>query len=132
MQTAEPTADEAIKLYVEAAAEQLSPDHEITEILESSYREISVQVPIRRDDGSLLVVKGYRVQHNGGRGKGQPDYHDADQFGVVAGWAIIHQALAVNEWTGMRLIVMSSAIVSVCGFRIRAPTRGQAAPDYGR
>src|SRR5688500_3426928 len=46
-------------------------------ILKSSYREISVQVPVRLDNGELMVVRGYRVQHNGARGpyKGGIRYH---------------------------------------------------------
>ncbi|TDE16101.1 glutamate dehydrogenase [Jiangella asiatica] len=50
---------------------------DVAEVLETSYREVNVQVPLRRDDGSLLVAQGYRVQHNGARGpyKGGLRYH---------------------------------------------------------
>jgi glutamate dehydrogenase (NAD(P)+) len=47
----------------------------------TSYRELTVQVPIRMDDGTLRVFTGYRIQHNGARGpyKGGIRYHpDAD------------------------------------------------------
>ena len=46
-------------------------------VLGGTYRELRVQVPVRRDDGSLDVFIGYRVQHNGARGpyKGGIRYH---------------------------------------------------------
>ncbi len=46
-------------------------------VLSSTYRELRVQVPVRRDDGSMDVLVGYRVQHNGARGpyKGGVRYH---------------------------------------------------------
>ncbi|WP_150461297.1 Glu/Leu/Phe/Val family dehydrogenase [Nesterenkonia ebinurensis] len=82
-------ADEAVRYYVDSAAVVLGLDPEITQVLDSSYREVSVQVPLRRDDGSLLVVHGYRVQHNGARGpyKGGLRYHpeaDIDQVRALA------------------------------------------------
>ncbi|MER3452494.1 MAG: hypothetical protein C4344_02065 [Acidimicrobiia bacterium] len=52
------------------------------DVLKSSYREISVQVPVRLDDGRLLVTTGYRVQHNGARGpyKGGIPAQNVQQF----------------------------------------------------
>ncbi len=50
-------------------------------MLTSSYRELQVQLAVKRDDGSTMVATGYRVQHNGARGpyKGGIRYHpDAD------------------------------------------------------
>ncbi|HKJ55685.1 MAG TPA: Glu/Leu/Phe/Val dehydrogenase dimerization domain-containing protein [Nitriliruptoraceae bacterium] len=58
-------------------------------VLSSTYRELRVQVPVRRDDGSLDVLVGYRVQHNGARGpyKGGVRYHphaDLDEVRALA------------------------------------------------
>ena len=52
-------------------------EDEFYDVLKTSYREISVQVPVRMDDGQLRVFRGYRVQHNGARGpyKGGIRYH---------------------------------------------------------
>jgi glutamate dehydrogenase (NAD(P)+) len=75
------SAFEAVNLYFGQAAELLDLGDEVHAVLTSTYREISVQVPVRLDDGGLLVVQGYRVQHNGARGpyKGGVRYHpDAD------------------------------------------------------
>jgi glutamate dehydrogenase (NAD(P)+) len=46
-------------------------------VLSGTYRELRVQVPVRRDSGDLEVFIGYRIQHNGARGpyKGGIRYH---------------------------------------------------------
>jgi len=75
------SAFEDVNHYVDEAATLIGLDDDMYDVLTSSYREISVQVPVRRDDGSHLVLRGYRVQHNGARGpyKGGIRYHpDAD------------------------------------------------------
>jgi len=45
--------------------------------LESPMRIIQASIPVRRDDGSLLLCQGYRVQHNNARGpmKGGIRFH---------------------------------------------------------
>jgi glutamate dehydrogenase (NAD(P)+) len=50
---------------------------ELYDVLKTPYREIDVQVPVRMDNGELIVCRGYRVQHNGARGpyKGGIRYH---------------------------------------------------------
>ena len=70
-------AHEAVNQYFAEAARVLELDDELSAILTTSYREIAVQVPVRLDDGELLVTRGYRVQHNGARGpyKGGIRYH---------------------------------------------------------
>jgi glutamate dehydrogenase (NAD(P)+) len=80
---------EAVNQYVETAARTVGIGDDMYDVLTSSYREIAVQVPVRRDDGSLLVVRGYRVQHNGARGpyKGGIRYHphaDLDEVRALA------------------------------------------------
>ena len=43
------------------------------------FREVTVEVPVRMDDGRLESFVGYRVQHNGARGpmKGGIRYHQS-------------------------------------------------------
>merc|ERR1712000_714175 len=53
------------------------------------YREITVEVPLRRNDGRLDLYNGYRVQHNNFRGpfKGGIRYHptaDLDDVRALA------------------------------------------------
>ena len=73
------TAFQAVNRYFEEAAQIIDLDEEMHSILTSTYREIAVQVPVRLDNGELMVVQGYRVQHNGARGpyKGGVRYHPA-------------------------------------------------------
>ena len=71
------TAFEAVTLYFDEAAGLIDLDDDMRSILTTTYREIAVQVPVRLDDGRLIVASGYRVQHNGARGpyKGGVRYH---------------------------------------------------------
>ena len=85
----EPTAFEAVTQYFAEAAELIDLDDDLYPVLSTSYREVAVQIPLRRDDGSLQVVHGYRVQHNGARGpyKGGIRYHpsvDLDEVRALA------------------------------------------------
>src|SRR5215210_4105098 len=82
-------AHEAVNQYFTAAATILDLDAELHAVLTTPYREIAVQVPVRLDDGDLIVVRGYRVQHNGARGpyKGGIRYHptaDLDEVRALA------------------------------------------------
>jgi glutamate dehydrogenase (NAD(P)+) len=86
---AELTAHQAVNVYFDEAARIIGLDDEMGDILKSSYREVAVQVPVRRDDGGLLVVRGYRVQHNGARGpyKGGIRYHPTADLNEVRAMA---------------------------------------------
>jgi glutamate dehydrogenase (NAD(P)+) len=75
------TAFQAVNRNFDEAATILDLDAEMRSVLTTTYREISVQIPVRLDNGDLVVAQGYRVQHNGARGpyKGGIRYHpDAD------------------------------------------------------
>ena len=71
------TPFEAVNYFFQKAADIDHLSDAATAVLQSTYRELRVQVPVRRDDGSLDVFVGYRVQHNGARGpyKGGIRYH---------------------------------------------------------
>ena len=70
-------AFETVNRYFDEAAELIKLDDELYDVLKTPYREIDVQIPVRRDSGELLTLRGYRVQHNGARGpyKGGMRYH---------------------------------------------------------
>ncbi len=83
------TPFEAATYFFHTSAERLGLEDDRREILASSYRELGVQVPLRMDDGSMTVCRGYRVQHNGARGpyKGGIRYHpsaDLDEVRALA------------------------------------------------
>ena len=54
-------------------------------LLKTPFRELRVEVPVRRDSGKLEVFIGYRVQHSGARGpmKGGLRYHPDVDFDEV-------------------------------------------------
>jgi glutamate dehydrogenase (NAD(P)+) len=70
-------AFEAVTYLFHKAADMNGLNDSNREVLAGTYRELRVQVPVRRDDGSLAVLVGYRIQHNGARGpyKGGVRYH---------------------------------------------------------
>jgi glutamate dehydrogenase (NAD(P)+) len=71
------------------AADQLGLTKTSAEILAMPNRELLVDIPIQRDNGSFERVMGYRVQHNNARGpyKGGIRYHhevDIDEVRALA------------------------------------------------
>ncbi|MEN0111651.1 MAG: Glu/Leu/Phe/Val dehydrogenase dimerization domain-containing protein [Planctomycetota bacterium] len=82
-------ASEAVQLYFHNAADELGMDAPLRELLIQPERELTVQIPLRRDDGSLETLIGYRVQHNGVRGpyKGGLRYHHHVDLDEVRGLA---------------------------------------------
>jgi glutamate dehydrogenase (NAD(P)+) len=61
------------------------------QLLATPRREMTVSIPLRRDDGHIEVLRGYRVQHNLSRGpaKGGIRYHpstDIDEVRALAMW----------------------------------------------
>lgn len=83
------TAFEAAQQYFDDAALVLGLSHSMRDLLVTPEREIKVQVPIRRDNGSIATYIGYRMQHNSARGpmKGGLRYHhdvNADEVLALA------------------------------------------------
>jgi len=78
-------ADEMVTRYFREAAATIDLPDRFYEVLETSYRETDVQVPVHCDDGGLKLYRGYRVQHNGARGpyKGGIRYHPAVDINEV-------------------------------------------------
>ena len=73
------------------AAERLDLDDGLRRVLRVPQRELSVNFPVKHDDGSIHVYSGYRVQHNITRGpaKGGLRYHpavDIDEIRALAMW----------------------------------------------
>ena len=79
------TAFESVNYFFDEAAEAVEMDDQTRSVLSGTYREIRVQIPLRRDDGSVDTVYGYRVQHNGARGpyKGGVRYHPSANLDEV-------------------------------------------------
>jgi len=75
--------------YFQVAVDRLGLADDLAAVMRSAYREVQVQIPIKRADGKIHVYSGYRVQHNGARGpyKGGIRYHpevDLDEVRALA------------------------------------------------
>ncbi len=62
---------DAARRQLADSAERLGLDAGSRAMLARPRREMSVSVPLRRDDGSLALYTGHRVQHNLSRGPGK-------------------------------------------------------------
>jgi glutamate dehydrogenase (NAD(P)+) len=69
----------------DAIAEQLQLDEATRELLRNPDREYHFNIPIRMDDGTYKVFRGYRCQHNDARGpaKGGIRFHPQETVDTV-------------------------------------------------
>jgi glutamate dehydrogenase len=66
-------------------AEQLNLDRATKDLLRTPLREYHFSIPVRMDDGSVRVFRGFRVQHNDARGpsKGGIRFHPQETVDTV-------------------------------------------------
>jgi glutamate dehydrogenase (NAD(P)+) len=88
-QRAEVSNLEIVRHYFDIACDRLQLRDDLRTVFWSPYREVSVQIPIKLDDGKIHVYSGYRIQHNGARGpyKGGVRFHpevDIDEVRALA------------------------------------------------
>jgi glutamate dehydrogenase (NAD(P)+) len=85
------TPFEAATYFFHQAADSLNLADEMRAVLATSYRELAVQIPVKMDDGRLVVFRGYRIQHNGARGpyKGGIRYHESADLDEVRALAAL-------------------------------------------
>ncbi len=69
----------------DAIAEKLGLDQATRDLLRFPNREIHFNIPVRMDDGSYKVFKGFRCQHNDARGpcKGGIRFHPQETIDTV-------------------------------------------------
>jgi glutamate dehydrogenase/leucine dehydrogenase len=82
---------ETAKQQVDIVADLIGIDAGIREVLKHPKRELTVNFPVRMDDGSYRVFTGHRVQYNMARGptKGGIRYHPQvtlDEVRALAAW----------------------------------------------
>ena len=77
MSTSNSSAFDQVNVFFDRAADRLNLEDGERELLRRPWRELSVSVPVRMDDGHVKVFSGYRIQHNAVRGpyKGGTRYH---------------------------------------------------------
>ncbi|MGW0806696.1 Glu/Leu/Phe/Val family dehydrogenase [Nonomuraea sp. NPDC002799] len=82
--------DSALQQF-DQAADHLGLDDGLRTMLATPRRSLTVSVPVRREDGHIEVVQGFRVQHNVSRGpaKGGLRYHPGTD---------IHEVTALAMW----------------------------------
>ena len=91
-------ADEQFAEYLRAAAEGLNLDDEMRVRLRTPLREITFELPLRRDDGRLAMVRAWRVHHSDAAGptygplRCHPDV-DAPLMRGIAAWQSVQCAL---------------------------------------
>ena len=82
---------ETAQRQVDIVADLLHLNGGVREVLKMPKRELTVNFPVRMDDGSFRVYTGYRVQYNMARGptKGGIRYHPQvtlDEVRALAAW----------------------------------------------
>lgn len=87
--------------FFRTTCEALGYDDSTTRMLLLASREIRAELPLRRDDGTLSVFRGYRVQHHNARGP----YKGGLRF---------HPDLDLDEARGLAcLMTLKAALVDV-------------------
>ena len=88
---AEISSYELVNHWFDVAADRLELRDDVRAVLRSSYREVQVQIPVKRSDGRVHVYSGFRVQHNGARGpyKGGIRYHEEVDLDEVRALAML-------------------------------------------
>jgi glutamate dehydrogenase (NAD(P)+) len=76
---------------IDKTAEKISLDSGIHKMIRQCERELTVSVPIEKDNGEIEVFTGYRVQHSSARGpcKGGIRYHPSTTLDEVKALAIL-------------------------------------------
>ena len=88
-------------------AEVLHLDDDMRKVLRVPKRELTVNFPVRMDDGRLEVFSGYRVQHNVNRGPAKggirfaPDL-DIEEVRALAMWMTWKCALVGIPYGGAK------------------------------
>jgi len=76
---------EMARAQFDKIADLISLDAATRELLRSPMREYSFSIPVRMDDGSVSIFRGFRIQHNDARGpcKGGIRFHPQETADTV-------------------------------------------------
>ena len=138
---------ETAQAQLDKAAAKLGLDPAIHAVLREPLRELHVSLPVKMDDGSVKVFKGFRVQYNDARGpnKGGIRFHPDETIDTVralAAWmtwkcAVVDIPLGggkggvicnPKEMSDTELERLSRAYIDQVG-RILGPEKDVPAPD---
>ena len=89
------------------AADLIDFDPEIRKILARTQNELTVNFPVKMDDGHIEIFSGYRVQHNNALGpyKGGLRFHpavDIDEVRALATWMTWKSAIVNIPYGGAK------------------------------
>ncbi|WP_084102283.1 Glu/Leu/Phe/Val dehydrogenase [Demequina sp. NBRC 110051] len=95
------------KAQLAQAADLLGVSDGVHAMLATPRREMAVAVPLRRDDGSIAVYEGFRVQHNFSRGPAKGGLRfstavDLDEVRALAMWMTWKCALVDVPYGGAK------------------------------
>ncbi len=98
---------EVVLKQLEAAADALKLAPQTKELLAEPVRNFKVAIPVKMDDGSVKVFKGFRCQHNDALGptKGGVRFHpqvDEDEVKALAAWMTFKCALVGIPYGGAK------------------------------
>lgn len=106
--TAFEVAKEGFRLYAERLGlDRRNPGESVTERMTEPDRSVEVRLSVKRDDGAVLVAKGYRVQFNDDRGpyKGGLRFHplvDLEEVKALAFWMYLKTAVVNIPFGGAK------------------------------
>lgn len=144
-----PSAYDEARAQLRAATDLLGYDDGTYQMLARPRREVSVTVPLRRDDGTLEVLEGHRVQHNITRGPAKGGIRfaptvDLDEVRALAMWMTWKCALLDVPYGGAKGGVRINPLAYSTGelervtrrytselMPILGPTQDIPAPDVG-
>ncbi len=89
------------------AADLINLDPNIRRILAKPMNEVIVNFPVKMDDGTVQVFRGYRIQHNNALGpfKGGLRYHplvNSDEVRALAAWMTLKTAITWIPFGGAK------------------------------
>jgi glutamate dehydrogenase (NAD(P)+) len=86
-----PSIKQTHDVFLRGACQRLGYDDQIYQALLIASRELRVELPLRRENGNLVVYNGYRVQHHDCRGpfKGGLRYHPSIDMEEIRGLACL-------------------------------------------
>ena len=96
---------ESAQLQIEKACEKLNLNPAVYEILKEPQRVIEISIPVKMDDGSLKVFKGYRSAHNHALGpsKGGVRFHqnvNLEEVKALSTWMSLKSGLLALPYGG--------------------------------
>ncbi len=106
-QRAEMSNLDIVRFYFDRAVERLELPDDLRTVFWTSYREVTVQIPVKLSDGKIHTFSGFRIQHNGARGpyKGGIRFHpevDIDEVRALASLMTWKTAIANIPFGGAK------------------------------